>query len=270
MNPANSRFLLNWINSNATSVDEKVSSITDEGSETLLLKILQLIDKQTAIELPGTNGTFENEQVLPLIISYLGGFHRCNINNVINAESLHNRDELEIGKVITLLLCGATHCDNVAVFVDQITEMDVKDQFTFKFLIESVLTELEHGCLTVESFNTIMSKTVNLSECQRLDPSDSALPSPLTVQSPVEAFFTNSPLKSLVASPQLRSKQNQLMLNKLQQKVSKLQSSLDLQVHVQSELENELTEKNKEIDARGNGQNVCILFIVRFPISRPC
>ena len=47
------------------------------------------------------------------------------------------------------------------------------------------------------------------------------------------------------------------MLNKLQQKVSKLQSSLDLQVHVQSELENELTEKNKEIDARGNGQNAC-------------
>ena len=42
------------------------------------------------------------------------------------------------------------------------------------------------------------------------------------------------------------------MLNKLQQKVSKLQSSLDLQMHVQTELENELTEKNKEIDARGN------------------
>ena len=44
----------------------------------------------------------------------------------------------------------------------------------------------------------------------------------------------------------------QLMLNKLQQKVTKLQSSLDLQMHMQSELESELKEKNKEIDARGN------------------
>lgn len=44
----------------------------------------------------------------------------------------------------------------------------------------------------------------------------------------------------------------QLMLNKLQQKVTKLQSSLDLQMHMQTELESELKEKNKEIDARGN------------------
>ena len=43
----------------------------------------------------------------------------------------------------------------------------------------------------------------------------------------------------------------QLMLNKLQQKVTKLQASLDLQVHVQSELESDLTEKNKEIDRKG-------------------
>ena len=42
------------------------------------------------------------------------------------------------------------------------------------------------------------------------------------------------------------------MLNKLQQKVTKLQSSLDLQMHMQTELESELKEKNKEIDARGN------------------
>lgn len=41
------------------------------------------------------------------------------------------------------------------------------------------------------------------------------------------------------------------MLNKLQQKVTKLQNSLDLQMRVQSELEGELTEKNKELDARG-------------------
>lgn len=41
------------------------------------------------------------------------------------------------------------------------------------------------------------------------------------------------------------------MLNKLQQKVTKLQNSLDLQMRVQSELEAELTEKNTELDARG-------------------
>lgn len=41
------------------------------------------------------------------------------------------------------------------------------------------------------------------------------------------------------------------MLNKLQQKVTKLQNSLDLQIRVQSELEAELTEKNQELDARG-------------------
>ena len=41
------------------------------------------------------------------------------------------------------------------------------------------------------------------------------------------------------------------MLNKLQQKVTKLQNSLDLQMCVQSELEAELTEKNTELDARG-------------------
>ena len=41
------------------------------------------------------------------------------------------------------------------------------------------------------------------------------------------------------------------MLNKLQQKLTKLQNSLDLQMRVQSELEAELTEKNTELDARG-------------------
>lgn len=46
------------------------------------------------------------------------------------------------------------------------------------------------------------------------------------------------------------------MLNKLQQKVTKLQSSLDLQMHMQTELESELKEKNKEIDARGNEVSV--------------
>jgi len=245
MNPANSRFLLNWINSNASNTDEKVLHITDEGCKNLLLKILHLIDKETTNDLPNDNERLEVEQVLSLIISYLGGFHHLNINSVLNDENLKKRDELEIGKVVTLLLCGATQCDNVAVFVDQITKLDVEDQFTFKFLIESVLTELEHGCLTAESFATILSKKVNLSECQKLEQSDSALPSPVTVQSPVEAFFTNSPLKSLVASPQLRSKQNQLMLSKLQQRVTKLQASLDLQMHVQSELESEVTEKKQ-------------------------
>ena len=49
------------------------------------------------------------------------------------------------------------------------------------------------------------------------------------------------------------------MLNKLQQKVTKLQSSLDLQMHMQTELESELKEKNKEIDARGNEVRVEII-----------
>ena len=48
------------------------------------------------------------------------------------------------------------------------------------------------------------------------------------------------------------------MLNKLQQKVTKLQSSLDLQMHMQTELESELKEKNKEIDARGNEVSQCM------------
>ena len=52
--------------------------------------------------------------------------------------------------------------------------------------------------------------SVDLSECQKLEQDSLQFSSPLTVQSPVEAFFTNSPLKSLVASPQLRSKQNQV------------------------------------------------------------
>lgn len=61
-------------------------------------------------------------------------------------------------QVITLLLCGATQCDNVEVFVNQITKMDVEDQFSFKFLIESVLTDMEQGSLTADSFATILSK----------------------------------------------------------------------------------------------------------------
>ncbi|KAJ7376316.1 hypothetical protein OS493_035456 [Desmophyllum pertusum] len=251
MNPANTKFLLNWINANASSEDEKVRNITDEASKNLLLKILHLIDKETANDLPSGNEAFEVEQVLSLIISYLGGFHHQSFHSVINDQHLKNRDELEIGKVVTLLLCGATQCDNVGVFVDQITKMDTEDQFSFKFLIESVLADMDQGCLTADSFASILSKKVNLSECQKLEQNFAQLPSPaLTVQSPVEAFFTNSPLKSLLASPQLRSKQNQLMLKELQQKVTKLQASLDLQMHMQSDLEGELTEKNKEIDGK--------------------
>jgi len=250
MNPANSKFLLNWINANASSEEEKVSNITDAASKNLLLKILHLIDKETSKDLPRDSEAFEVEQVLSMIISYLGGFHHQSFESVINEQRLKDRDETETGKVITLLLCGATQCDNVAVFVDQITQMDVEDQFSFKFLIESVLTDMEQGSLTSDSFATILSKKANLTECHKLEHDTAQLPSPLSVQSPIEAFFTNSPLKSLVASPQLRNKQNQLMLNKLQQKVTKLQSSLDLQMHMQSELESELKEKNKEIDAR--------------------
>ena len=55
------------------------------------------------------------------------------------------------------------------------------------------------------------SISANLSECQKLEHDAAQIPSPLTVQSPIEAFLTNSPLKSLVASPQLRSKQNQVV-----------------------------------------------------------
>lgn len=46
----------------------------------------------------------------------------------------------------------------MAVFVDQITRLDVEDQFSFKFLIESVLTDMEQGSLTAGSFATILSK----------------------------------------------------------------------------------------------------------------
>ena len=66
-----------------------------------------------------------------------------------------------------------------------------------------------HVCNT-QSLFPLISIAVNVPEYQKVEQSDSVLPSPLTVQSPVEAFFTNSPLKSLVASPQLRSKQNQV------------------------------------------------------------
>ena len=46
----------------------------------------------------------------------------------------------------------------MAVFVDQITRLDVEDQFSFKFLIESVLTDMEQGSLTADSFATILGK----------------------------------------------------------------------------------------------------------------
>ena len=42
--------------------------------------------------------------------------------------------------------------------MDQITQLDVEDQFSFKFLIESILTDMEHGSLTSDSFATILSK----------------------------------------------------------------------------------------------------------------
>lgn len=60
--------------------------------------------------------------------------------------------------MFTLLLYGATQCENVAVFINQITSMDVENQFTFKYLIESVLNELNSGSLTEESFNDILCR----------------------------------------------------------------------------------------------------------------
>ena len=59
------------------------------------------------------------------------------------------------------------------------------------------------------------------------------------------------------------------MLKELQQKVTKLQASLDLQMHMQSDLEGELTEKNKEIDGKGtcNGQNIFTLMSCSVPGS---
>ena len=73
-------------------------------------------------------------------------------------------------QVITLLLCVAIRCDNVAVFVNQITQLDVEDQYIFKFLVESVLTELDSGSLTAESFATILSKKgwLHQSQCMSI------------------------------------------------------------------------------------------------------
>lgn len=53
----------------------------------------------------------------------------------------------------------------MAVFVDQITRLDVEDQFSFKFLIESVLTDMEQGSLTADSFATILSKKGEYALC---------------------------------------------------------------------------------------------------------
>jgi len=99
MNPANSKFLLNWINANASSEGEKVSDIRDAASKNLLLKILHLIDKETCKDLPSDSKAFEVEQVLSLIISYLGGFHHQSFESVINDQLLKDRDEIETGKV---------------------------------------------------------------------------------------------------------------------------------------------------------------------------
>ena len=42
--------------------------------------------------------------------------------------------------------------------MSQITKLSIEDQFHFKFLIESVLTEMEEGSLTAESFENILKK----------------------------------------------------------------------------------------------------------------
>ena len=86
--------------------------------------------------------------------------------------------------------------------------------FVMFFQNHHTLCMYSHRFATLSHFFTLISIAVNLSECQKVEQSDSTLPSPLMVQSPVEAFFTNSPLKSLVASPQRRSKQNQVRPHK--------------------------------------------------------
>ncbi|XP_032223094.1 nuclear mitotic apparatus protein 1 isoform X2 [Nematostella vectensis] len=149
------------------------------------------------------------------------------------------------------MLSAAVQCENANYFVKKIQSFEESVQYQIKEIIETLLQQVEHGGLDASAITKLLKHTTGKNkEKQELPAGTDCVESPLPGKSPTETLFSSSPFLSLMSSPQLKTKQHQFTMNKLHQKVSKLQLSLDAQMHMQATLEEELADKCKEIDVK--------------------
>ncbi|XP_031568997.1 trichohyalin-like, partial [Actinia tenebrosa] len=141
--------------------------------------------------------------------------------------------------------------NNVSHFIEKIHKLDNKVQFHLKVIIENILQQVESGQLCSRSLTDLLHEQVVFKDKQECSSIQDCVFSPSLTNSPVkETVFSNSPLMSLMLSPQMKTKQQQFTANKLHQKVKKLQMDLDAQNHLQCTLEDDLAEKNQELDTK--------------------
>ncbi|EDO49605.1 predicted protein [Nematostella vectensis] len=244
--------LLEWINSVSGVNVLFIRDFSTVENVKLLVKTIHLIDKDSDEVLPGYDDATV-EGLVGFIISSLEGIYRQKLDGIVINPNLItvDADEVEIGKVIALMLSAAVQCENANYFVKKIQSFEESVQYQIKEIIETLLQQVEHGGLDASAITKLLKHTTGKNkEKQELPAGTDCVESPLPGKSPTETLFSSSPFLSLMSSPQLKTKQHQFTMNKLHQKVSKLQLSLDAQMHMQATLEEELADKCKEIDVK--------------------
>ncbi|XP_031555804.1 uncharacterized protein LOC116292599, partial [Actinia tenebrosa] len=155
MNRERADALLQWVNSVSGTTVKSIKDFSNQENAKILIDVLHLIDKDNWNE--GTKAQDSTvQEMVSYIIAYLGGIYD-NLDGIVSSNLIVSRgDELEIGKLIILLLCGAVQGNNVPHFIEKIHKLDNKVQFHLKVIIENILQQVESGQLCSRSLTDLL------------------------------------------------------------------------------------------------------------------
>lgn len=257
MNEEKADALLKWVNS--AEVAETVNNLQQLSNGSLLLRIICLIDKEQTDEIKN-NGESSD---LSKVVYHLEDFYQQSLSNVIDQNEISCENVLEIGKVVSLVLSYAVQGENASLFVDLITKLDEDIQRHIKDVIEAILKEVDCERINAENIENILCQSVCAREGQGLA-SEEFHSSPVTiVTSPVSLF--NSPIKALMASPHMQSRQSQATISKLYKKLNQLQITINNHQRTLTSLEHEVEEKNKQIERQDQKMSSLLKKVAELP-----
>ncbi|XP_028405627.1 intracellular protein transport protein USO1-like [Dendronephthya gigantea] len=241
INSEKAEALLKWVNTISCSSLQEVKSLQELSNAQLLMEIVCLVDKDYKVE--RLNSADENTKWISRVIEYLENFYHQSLSSFVDQNKITSQNTMEIGKVLSLLLCCAVQGENVSECVDKITSLEEYIQFQLKFIIEAVLKGLDNGKIDSVDVTNMLCKSESFRDVQ--GSSDEYQSSPI-IMSPVSLY--NSPIKALMASPQMQSRQSQVTISKLYKRLNQFQIKINNLQRVQSDLEHDIEEKRNQIE----------------------
>ncbi|XP_070553993.1 uncharacterized protein [Ptychodera flava] len=247
MDPNKTKSLVNWVNCVCGNVVENITQLWDG---VVLMNILQLINEDFRKE----DIADDPKEKIGQVLEYLQGCYPEQNIQVAWPRIIFDRDETEIGKLITLLLIQAVQCSNREFFVNEIIKNDKTTQFHIMKIIEFIC-EGDESVLRPDYAHILSAASFELGSCnsslnESSGSSSSFISTTVPAVSPVMRIFTNSPahesspVKMFLNSPQMKSR---LMQRKMKEDMKKLERSLSNETHIREEREQEIVEKNKII-----------------------